>query len=106
MGNSRADFIALKEGVATKVQCKTAATRKYKAKDTTYTLGVLTTTRNGESKPYCPTEVDEFFVIGDTLAWAIPNAKVHPRKTIMLEANIEGYAPRHGFDTNSWRVAL
>lgn len=106
MGNSRCDFIAMKEQEVVKVQVKTAATRYYKAKDTKYTLAVLTTTRNGVSEPYSPEEVDEFFVIGKKLAWAIPNSSVSPSKTVMLESTEPGYRPRHGWDTKSWRVSL
>tara|TARA_R110002051_G_scaffold97719_1_gene167888 strand:+ start:233 stop:604 length:372 start_codon:yes stop_codon:yes gene_type:complete len=106
MGNSRCDFIAMKDNNVIKVQCKTAATRYYKAKDTKYTLAVLTTSRNGKSKPYSPEEVDEFFVIGDTMAWAIPNDYVYPRKTIMLESTVDDYIPRHGLDPKDWRISL
>lgn len=106
MGNSRCDFIAMKEGIIVKVQAKSAATRYYKPKDTTYTLGVLTTTRNGEQDSYTPEEVDEFFVIGNTKAWVIPNDLVFPSTTVMLESTKRGYSPRHGWDTKSWRVEL
>ena len=104
MGNSRCDFIAVKEAEVIKVQAKTVASRYYK--ETTYTLGVLTTTRNGEQQPYTPEEVDEFFVIGNSKAWVIPNNLVFPSTTVMLESTQAGYSPRHGWDTKSWRVTL
>ncbi len=102
----RCDFIALKDGVATKVQVKTASKRTYRRRGTVYTLGVLTTMRNGVVEPYSPVEVDEFFVVGKAMAWVIPNESVYPSKTVMLESTEEDYVPRHGFDTSEWRVAL
>lgn len=104
MGNSRCDFIAMKGSEVVKVQAKSVASRHYK--DTTYTLAVLTTTRNGEQQPYTPEEVDEFFVVGSTVAWAIPNDLVYPCTTVMLESTKEGYVPRHGLNTKAWRIAL
>lgn len=106
MGNSRCDFLAMKGNEVVKVQVKTAATRHYKAKDTKYTLAVLTTTRNGVAEAYSPQEVDEFFVIGNTMAWVIPNSVVAPSKTVMLESTEPNYQPRHGWDTKAWRVSL
>lgn len=106
MGNSRADFIAVKGKETIKVQAKTAQNRYYKAQDRRYTLGVLTTSRNGETHCYSPDEVDEFFVMGDTMAWAIPAIKVAGKKTVMLESTAPDYEPRHGLDVNAWRVAL
>jgi hypothetical protein len=102
----RCDFIALKDSKCTKVQVKTAAKRTYRAKETTYTVGVLTTTRNGIKAPYSPDEVDEFFVVGNKMAWVIPNLLIYPRKTIMLESTEPNYVPRHGFEIKDWRVCL
>lgn len=106
VGNSRADFVAIKGSKVIKVQVKSAAKRRYKAKDTTYTLAVLTTSRNGKSEPYKPSEIDEFFVIGKSMAWVIPCQDVYPKKTVMLEADIPDYRPRHGWDTKGWRISL
>ena len=102
----RCDFIALKEGVATKIQVKTASKRTYRAKSTEYTVGILTTTRNGIKEPYSPEEVDEFFIVGYQVGWIIPNSLVFPKKTVMLESTEPNYIPRHGFNTTEWRVAL
>lgn len=103
---SRADFVAIKGDEILRVQVKTAQTRVYQAKDTQYTLGVLTTTRNGVVAPYSPEEVDTFFVLGDNKAWTIPNEEVYPRKTVMLESTADDYSPRHGLDVDSWRIAI
>ena len=102
----RCDFIALKDGVANKIQCKTAAKRLYKAKDTVYTVAVLNTMRNGITAPYSPEEVDEFFIVGDKVGWIINNELVYPSKTVMLESTEKDYVPRHGFNTKEWRVPL
>lgn len=102
----RCDFIALKDGVATKVQAKSASKRTYKAKGTVYTVGVLTTTRNGITEPYSPSEVDEFFIVGREVGWVIPNKLIYPRKTIMLESTEPDYKPRHGLNPSEWRVSL
>jgi hypothetical protein len=102
MGNSRADFIAVKESDVIRVQVKTAQLRNYKK--TQYTLGVLTTTRNGISTPYTPAEIDTFFVLGYKQAWEIPNKEVYPSKTVMLSSTSVDYKPRHGLDVASWEV--
>ena len=99
-GNSRADFIAVKDTSVIRVQVKTVSQRKYK--DTIYELAVLTTTRNGRSTPYRPDEIDEFYITSDTKAWVIPNLEVYPSKTIMLSSNSEHYKPRHGYDVERW----
>lgn len=104
MGNSRADFIAVNETEVVRVQVKTAQVRRYQTKE--YTVAVLTTTRNGVTSPYTPLEIDTFFVIGQNKAWAIPNRLVYPRKTVMLEATFDGYAPRHGLTVQDWVMPL
>lgn len=106
MGNSRADFIAVNDSEVVRVQVKTAQVRRYNAKGTEYTLGVLTTTRNGVASPYTPAEIDTFFVIGRDKAWAIPNREVYPKKTVMLEATAGDYTPRHGLSVSDWVVSL
>lgn len=106
MGNTRADFIACKDYEVLKIQVKSCATRHYKAKDTKYTLGILTTTRNGVTAPYELEEVDEFFIVGETMAWVIPSLLVVGRKTVMLESTVVDYQPRHGLDVEAWRVSL
>jgi hypothetical protein len=100
VSQSRIDFIAVKNNIQTKVQCKTVAKRR--SGTTTYQVAVLLST----SGSYSPEEIDEFFVVGDGVAWRIPHALIAPRTTVMLGSNKPNYNPNHGLPINNWRVLI
>lgn len=101
----RVDFIAHKDNDLIKVQVKTVGKRKYK--DNVYSVAILTSRRGGSSVGhYQLSEVDECFVVDESVAWRIPYPKVFPSKTVMLAATNENYKPTHGYPVDSWRVSL
>lgn len=104
--NSKVDFIALKDSIATKVQVKTAAKRRGPKDTKQYTVGILTSTKNGKRTGYSLEEVDEFCIIDESRAFIIPQISIFPKKSIMLDSTDSNYEPSHGFDIDKWTYKI
>lgn len=103
MTQSKADFIALKNGKCLKVQVKKASW------STTWTFKYLQARIHGKGKRnpekmYTSDDVDYFAITDNERVWWIPYEEIGHQTSVCLDSTNPKYRPQTKYDARKWLV--